>query len=101
MSTSDPIRLVVPRDNVLDGVCSSLNLQDAAARIDVPVEIEFRAGYADDSGKELVDEGEDQGGLRRQWLDRASRYFTSSDLFMSPSENAAHLESTSGLPTER
>mmetsp|Transcript_83820 Transcript_83820/g.233815 ORF Transcript_83820/g.233815 Transcript_83820/m.233815 type:complete len:920 (-) Transcript_83820:177-2936(-) len=88
----EPIRLVVPRDNVLDGVCSTLNLQDQTARIDVPLEIEFRAGYADDTGNELVDEGEDQGGLRRQWLDRASRYFISSDLFMSPSEDAAHLD---------
>jgi len=88
----DPIRLVVPRDNVLDGVCSSLHLEDKTARIEVPVEIEFRAGYADDTGKELVDEGEDQGGLRRQWLDRASRHFVCSDLFMSPAEDAAHLE---------
>jgi len=100
-SSSDPIRLVVPRDNVLDGVCSSLNLQDQAARIEVPVEIEFRSGYADDVGNELVDEGEDQGGLRRQWLDRASRYFISSDLFMSPSEDAAHLEHAPGLATNR
>jgi len=88
MSTNDPIRLVVPRDNVLDGVCSSLNLQDQNARIDVPVEIEFRSGYADDTGKELVDEGEDQGGLRRQWLDRSSRHFISSDLFRSPTQGS-------------
>ena len=73
---SDPIRIVVPRDNVLDGVCSTLNLQDAQARIDVPLEIEFRAGYSDDTGNELVDEGEDQGGPRRQWLERACRYST-------------------------
>eukprot|EP00438_Fugacium_kawagutii_P005104 Skav212215 [mRNA] locus=scaffold862:27661:30312:+ [translate_table: standard] len=90
--SGDPIRIVVPRDNVLDGVCSTLNLQDAQARIDVPLEIEFRAGYSDDTGNELVDEGEDQGGPRRQWLDRACRYFISSDLFMSPAEDAAHLE---------
>lgn len=100
-SSSDPIRLVVPRDNVLDGVCSSLNLQDQTARIDVPLEIEFRAGYSDDTGKELVDEGEDQGGLRRQWLDRASRYFISSDLFMSPSEDAAHLDGAEKLAAHR
>jgi len=72
----------------LDGVCSSLNLQDQNARIDVPVEIEFRSGYADDTGKELVDEGEDQGGLRRQWLDRSSRHFISSDLFRSPTQGS-------------
>ena len=90
--SGDPIRIVVPRDNVLDGVCSTLNLQDAQARIDVPLEIEFRAGYSDDTGNELVDEGEDQGGPRRQWLDRACRYFVASDLFMSPAEDAAHLE---------
>jgi len=100
-STGDPIRLVVPRDNVLDGVCSSLNLQDQTARIEVPLEIEFRSGYADDTGNELVDEGEDQGGLRRQWLDRASRYFISSDLFYSPAVDAAHLENSSGLATKR
>lgn len=100
-STGDPIRLVVPRDNVLDGVCTSLNLQDRSARIEVPLEIEFRSGYADDTGNELVDEGEDQGGLRRQWLDRAARYFISSDLFLSPAEDAAHLESSNGLPTNR
>ena len=88
----DPIRIVVPRDNVLDGVCNSLNLQDAQARIDAPLEIEFRAGYSDDTGNELVDEGEDQGGPRRQWMDRACRYFVASDLFMSPAEDAAHLE---------
>lgn len=91
---SDPIRLVVPRDNVLDGVCSSLSLQEQESRIDAPLEIEFRTGYADAEGREMVDEGEDQGGLRRQWLDRASRYFISSDLFMSPSENAAHLDTS-------
>lgn len=90
--SDDPIRLVVPRNNVLDGVCSTLNLQDANARIEVPLEIEFRSGYADDTGAELADEGEDQGGLRRQWLDRASRHFIASDLFISPSEDAAHLE---------
>ncbi|CAK0902117.1 unnamed protein product [Prorocentrum cordatum] len=83
----DPIRLVVPRDNVLDGVCSSLNLQDQSARIDVPVEIEFRTGLVDSAGQELMDEGEDQGGLRRQWLDRGSRHFLSSDLFRSPSSS--------------
>lgn len=87
-SSGDPIRLVVPRDNVLDGVCDSLNLREQSARIDVPVEIEFRAGYADDAGNELADEGEDQGGLRRQWLDRASRHFVTSDLFTSPSEDS-------------
>ncbi|CAK9002852.1 E3 ubiquitin-protein ligase UPL2 (Ubiquitin-protein ligase 2) (HECT-type E3 ubiquitin transferase UPL2) [Durusdinium trenchii] len=90
--SGDPIRIVVPRDNVLDGVCSTLNLQDSQARIDVPLEIEIRAGYSDDTGNELVDEGEDQGGPRRQWLDRACRYFIASDLFMSPAEDAAHLE---------
>ncbi|CAJ1372914.1 unnamed protein product [Effrenium voratum] len=90
--SGDPIRIVVPRDNVLDGVCSTLNLQDAQARIDVPLEIEFRAGYSDDTGNELVDEGEDQGGPRRQWLDRACRYFVASDLFMSPAQDASHLE---------
>lgn len=100
-SSSEPIRLVVPRDNVLDGVCDSLNLQDLSARIEVPLEIEFRSGYADDAGHELVDEGEDQGGLRRQWLDRASRFFIASDLFMSPSHDAAHLASEPGLPTQR
>jgi len=100
-SSSEPIRLVVPRDNVLDGVCSSLNLQDVAARIEVPVEIEFRSGYSDHAGQELVDEGEDQGGLRRQWLDRASRHFIASDLFISPSHDAAHLASQPGLPTQR
>jgi len=99
MSSGDPIRLVVPRDNVLDGVCSSLNLQDQGARIDVPLEIEFRAGYADESGKELVDEGEDQGGLRRQWLDRSSRHFISSDLFRSPSQDAANGDA--GLSSTR
>lgn len=88
----EPIRIVVPRDNVLDGVCSTLNLQDAQARIDAPLEIEFRAGYSDDTGNELVEDGEDQGGPRRQWMDRACRYFIASDLFMSPSEDAAHLE---------
>ncbi|CAE7230111.1 UPL2, partial [Symbiodinium necroappetens] len=41
---------------------------------------------------ELVEDGEDQGGPRRQWMDRACRYFIASDLFMSPSEDAAHLE---------
>lgn len=91
----EPVRLVVPRDNVLDGVCDRLNLQDLTARIDAPIEIEFRAGYTSDTGNELADEGEDQGGLRRQWLDRASRYFISSDLFMSPSEDAAHLNTPS------
>ena len=90
--SGDPIRIVVPRDNVLDGVCSTLNLQDAQARIDAPLEIEFRAGYSDDTGNELVDEGEDQGGPRRQWLERACGHFISSDLFMSPAEDAAHLE---------
>jgi len=102
-SDRDPIRLVVPRDNVLDGVCSSLNLQDQQARIEVPVEIEFRSGYADDNGQELVDEGEDQGGLRRQWLDRASRHFIASDLFISPSDDASHLatSSTTGIASQR
>jgi len=100
-SRGDAIRIVVPRDNVLDGVCSTLNLQDQNARIDVPLEIEFRAGYSDDTGNELVDEGEDQGGLRRQWIDRASRHFVSSNLFMSPSEDAAHLEKPTSLPTSR
>ncbi|CAE7154755.1 smurf1 [Symbiodinium pilosum] len=90
--SGEPIRIVVPRDNVLDGVCSTLNLQDAQARIDVPLEIEFRAGYSDATGNEMVEEGEDQGGPRRQWMDRACRYFIASDLFMSPSEDAAHLE---------
>eukprot|EP00927_Polykrikos_kofoidii_P072968 TRINITY_DN69054_c0_g1_i1.p1 TRINITY_DN69054_c0_g1~~TRINITY_DN69054_c0_g1_i1.p1 ORF type:complete len:881 (+),score=157.90 TRINITY_DN69054_c0_g1_i1:46-2688(+) len=97
----EPIRLVVPRDNVLDGVCSTLNLQDQNARIDVPLEIEFRAGYADDAGNEVVDEGEDQGGLRRQWLDRASRHFISSDLFVAPSEDAAHLVETAHSSVSR
>jgi hypothetical protein len=92
MSSGEPIRLVVPRDNVLDGVCASLNLHDPSARIEVPLEIEFRAGYADDTGRELVDEGEDQGGLRRQWLDRAARHFLSSDLFTSPSKDTASLD---------
>jgi len=101
MNAGEPIRLVVPRDNVLDGVCSSLNLQEQGARIDVPMEIEFRAGYSDDTGKELVDEGEDQGGLRRQWIDRASRHFISSNLFISPSEEAVHLDSAAGLPSRR
>merc|ERR1712232_1041886 len=91
-NSGDPLRLVVPRDNVLDGVCTTLNLADQSARIEVPLEIEFRSGHVDATGNELVDEGEDQGGLRRQWLDRASRYFTSSDLFMSPSVDAAHLD---------
>lgn len=100
-SANDPIRLVVPRDNVLDGVCNTLNLQDSSARIDVPLEIEFRAGYADSTGNELADEGEDQGGLRRQWLDRASRYFITSDLFVSPSEDAAHLEAACGISSNR
>ena len=67
----------------------------------MPLEIEFRSGLTDDTGNPLVDEGEDQGGLRRQWLDRSSRYFTSSDLFMSPSEDAAHLDRGSGLATNR
>jgi hypothetical protein len=89
MSSVDPIRLVVPRDNVLDGVCSSLNLQDQSARIDVPVEIEFKTGLVDSEGQELMDEGEDQGGLRRQWLDRASRHFLSSDLFRTPSSSSS------------
>jgi len=100
-SAGEPIRLVVPRDNVLDGVCDSLNLRDTGARVDVPLEIEFRAGYSDDNGNEALDEGEDQGGLRRQWLDRASRHFIASDLFMVPSEDAAHLAGVPGLPTER
>eukprot|EP00427_Karlodinium_veneficum_P032596 CAMPEP_0169194626 /NCGR_PEP_ID=MMETSP1016-20121227/6794_1 /TAXON_ID=342587 /ORGANISM="Karlodinium micrum, Strain CCMP2283" /LENGTH=969 /DNA_ID=CAMNT_0009271137 /DNA_START=1 /DNA_END=2911 /DNA_ORIENTATION=- len=90
-SANDPIRLVVPRDNVLDGVCTTLNLQDRNARVDVPLEIEFRSGYADDAGTELVDEGEDQGGLDD----------SGSDLFVSPSEDAAHLESPGGLSTNR
>ncbi|CAK0903218.1 unnamed protein product [Prorocentrum cordatum] len=94
MDSEDPIRLVVPRDNVLDGVCSSLNLQDHSAHIDVPVEIEFKTGLVDSAGQELVDEGEDQGGLRRQWLDRASRHFISSDLFRSPSSSSS---STAGV----
>merc|ERR1719476_546722 len=68
-----------------------MNLRDQEARIEVPVEIEFRAGYADDSGRELVDEGQDQGGLRRQWLDRAARHFLSSDLFVAPAVHAPHL----------
>jgi hypothetical protein len=101
-SANDPVRLVVPRNNVLDGVCDRLNLQDQNARIDVPLEIEFRSGYADDTGNELVDEGEDQGGLRRQWLDRASSHFITSDLFCSPSEDATHLEAPcGGLSTNR
>jgi len=100
-TSGEPLRLVVPRGNVLDGVCSTLNLQDQSARIEVPLEIEFRSGYADDTGNELVDEGEDQGGLRRQWIDRAARFFISSDLFLSPAEDAAHLESSNGLQTNR
>ncbi|CAE7391342.1 UPL2 [Symbiodinium natans] len=99
--SGEPVRIVVPRDNVLDGVCSTLNLQDAQARIDVPLEIEFRAGYSDDTGNEMVEDGEDQGGPRRQWMDRACRYFIASDLFMSPSEDAAHLEMTDRGPGPR
>ncbi len=89
MSTGIPIRLVVPRDNVLDGVCTSLNLQDQFARIDVPVEIEFKTGLVDSQGQEVMDEGEDQGGLRRQWLDRASRHFLASDLFRALSSSSS------------
>eukprot|EP00403_Amphidinium_massartii_P004469 CAMPEP_0178372504 /NCGR_PEP_ID=MMETSP0689_2-20121128/1384_1 /TAXON_ID=160604 /ORGANISM="Amphidinium massartii, Strain CS-259" /LENGTH=790 /DNA_ID=CAMNT_0019992423 /DNA_START=6 /DNA_END=2379 /DNA_ORIENTATION=- len=80
-STKSPLRLIVPTDNVLDGVCSALSLEEPDTRIDVPVEIEFRTGFANNNGIEIVDEGEDTGGLRRQWLDRATRYFLSSDLF--------------------
>merc|ERR1712232_1513178 len=96
-NSGDPLRLVVPRDNVLDGVCTTLNLADQSARIEVPLEIEFRSGHVDATGNELADEGEDQGGLRRQWLDRASRYFITSDLFMSPSVDAAHLQRTDSM----
>jgi len=89
MSSDDPIRLVVPRDNVLDGVCSSLKLKDQSARIDVPVEIEFKTGLVDSTGHEVMDEGQDQGGLRRQWLDRGSRHFVSSDLFRGTSSSSS------------
>eukprot|EP00929_Paragymnodinium_shiwhaense_P109162 TRINITY_DN7550_c0_g1_i1.p1 TRINITY_DN7550_c0_g1~~TRINITY_DN7550_c0_g1_i1.p1 ORF type:complete len:917 (+),score=273.86 TRINITY_DN7550_c0_g1_i1:69-2819(+) len=95
----EPVRLVVPRDNVLDGVCSTLKLQDMAARIDAPLEIEFRAGYSDSNGAEIMDEGEDQGGLRRQWLDRASRHFVTTDLFITPAEAAAHMNASSSTPS--
>lgn len=87
LADSDPIVLVVPKENVTDGVCRRLGLpQRALARppstpLTGLLQIEFRN-----------DIGEDQGGLRRQWLAMAAAHFVRSDLFQSPNEDAAHLQ---------
>jgi len=80
------IAIVVSRDNIMEGVCSPLGIgvgdrEQRPGTIDIPIEIEFRAGYKNDAGVEMLEEGEDQGGLRRQWLDRGSRHFIASSLW--------------------
>ena len=90
----DPIVLVVPRTSVTDGVCRRLGIPDTEAGTSGEplkglLQIEFRD-----------EDGQDQDGLLRAWLELAGRHFIQSDLFVAPSEDATHL-SESGVSADR
>merc|ERR1712159_930937 len=87
MEDSSNIRLVVPRENVTNGVIHTLALDSAGMREKAPIgniEIEF------------IDEiGQDDGGIRRSWFVAASNAFVQSDFLLELQDNASHLSGAS------
>lgn len=94
---ADPIVLTVPRDSISQGVCRRLGIGPEAesdeAR-DEPLRGFLMIEFKDE-------EGQDQGGLKRAWLELAAKHFIKSDLFMSPAEDATHLESCAPSADQR
>ena len=83
----DRIVLLVSRDGITEGVCRRLGILRYSETSSAPrglLQIEFKN-----------EDGEDQGGLTRSWLELTARHFVRSDLFLSIEDDAAHLESCS------
>ncbi|CAE8588211.1 unnamed protein product [Polarella glacialis] len=94
---ADPIVLTIARDNVSQGVCRRLGI-GLEAESDETREAPLRGFLMIEFKNE---EGQDQGGLRRNWLELAAKHFVRSDLFMSPTEDATHLGSQAPSADQR